>query len=67
MTTAVEIKRWTRPIWEARQDVVLRERTLTIAPFTHVRRMIDFEDSSDRTDRRQPGAVLLIIEVRIGE
>ncbi|MEO5806796.1 hypothetical protein [Devosia sp.] len=45
-----EIKRWTRPIWESRKDVVLRQRTLTVLPFSHVHRDIFFIGSADRTN-----------------
>ena len=52
MTTAVEIKRWTRRLVEGRSDLVLQKRRLAIRPIHHICRWIFFEGSSDRTDPR---------------
>jgi hypothetical protein len=49
MTTAVEIRRWTRSITAERADVVLRGRTLFLLPIRHVIRGIAFPGSWDKT------------------
>lgn len=49
MTTGAEIKRWTRPLVEARGDVQLRGRVLYLTPVRHVLRGIFFLGSSDKT------------------
>jgi hypothetical protein len=48
MTTAVEIRRWTRSITAERADVVLRGRTLFLRPIRHVVRGIAFPGSWDK-------------------
>ena len=36
MTTAAEIKRWTRPLAARRDDIVLRGRSLWLLPINHM-------------------------------
>jgi hypothetical protein len=59
MTTAVEIKRWTRPIWQHRNDLAFLDRAVFLVPINHVVRAITFEGSSDKTDPRPLWHILL--------
>lgn len=48
MTTAVEIRKWTRAITSNRDDVVLRGRDLFVRPIRHVIRGVAFPGSWDK-------------------
>lgn len=49
MTTAAEVKRWTRPLLARHPDLLLVGRDLLLRPLNHIYRAIRFMGSSQRT------------------
>jgi hypothetical protein len=49
MTTAAEVKRWTKPLLESHPDLVLYGRYLLLQPLHHIYRAIEFVGSSQKT------------------
>lgn len=49
MTTATEVKRWTKGILAEHTDLVLEARTMYVEPTHHIYRAISFLGSSERT------------------
>jgi hypothetical protein len=52
LTTAVEIKRWTKPLLRQRSDLALHERSIYVRPVRHIIYSVFFPGSSDKTDPR---------------
>lgn len=60
MTSSVEIRRWTKDLVRQRSDVLLRRRSLVLAPVQHVHRSIFFYGSSDKTLPRPRWQLVLL-------